>query len=179
MRIICQHAEETPKIFNTKDKNAMTSFIQTNNPFMFTISILAILSSLSACSKKAPEPAQDAKSAEAAAETPKAQEPAQDTKPAEATAPQKAENSDADMTIDDIMANIKWEKGGVDRFLFEYEVPAFMEKQPAPDNHDGATYIWKDMTYKVWGANDIHDGSAKAHLIRLSVFLVTHRIIKS
>ena len=176
MRIICQHAEETPKIFNTKDKNAMTSFIQTNKPFMFTISILAILSALSACSKKAPEPAQDAKSAEAAAETPKAQEPAQDTKPAEAaveapkaqepaqdTKPaEAAENSDADMTIDDIMANIKWEKGGVDRFLFEYEVPAFMEKQPAPDNHDGATYIWKDMTYKVWGANDIHDGSAKA-----------------
>ncbi|MBQ9818545.1 MAG: hypothetical protein IJM59_13910 [Proteobacteria bacterium] len=160
----------------------MTSFIQTNKPFAFTISILAILLALSACSKKAAESAQDAKPAEAAAETPKAaepaqddkpvdaaveapkaQEPAQDDKPAEAAAaPQKAENSDADMTIDDIMANIKWEKGGVDRFLFEYEVPAFMEKQPAPDNHDGATYIWKEMTYKVWGANDMHDGSAKA-----------------
>ena len=37
-----------------------------------------------------------------------------------------------------------------------------MEKQPAPDNLDGATYVWKDLTYKVWGANDMHDGSAKA-----------------
>ena len=37
----------------------MTSFIQTNKPFMFTISILAILLALNACSKKAAEPAQD------------------------------------------------------------------------------------------------------------------------
>ena len=103
----------------------MTSFIQTNKPFAFTISILAILLALSACSKKAAEPAQDAKPAEATAETPKAaepaqdakpveaaveapkaQEPAQDTKSAEAAAPKKAENSDADMTIEDIMADI-------------------------------------------------------------------------
>ena len=65
-------------------------------------------------------------------------------------------------TIDEKMASIKWEKGGVDRFLFAYEVPAFMQKQPAPDNNDGATYIWKELTFKVWGANDMHDGSAKA-----------------
>ncbi len=106
---------------------------------------------------------QEAKPAEAAAEMPKAEEIVQDNKPAEAAAElPRAEKADADLTIDDIMANMKWEKGGIDRFQFEYEVPAFMEKQPAPDNLDGSTYKWKDLTYKVWGANDMHDGSAKA-----------------
>ena len=117
---------------------------------------------LSACGKKA-DKASAEQSHESAAIQEVKSDNAQETKPAEAAAKMpRAEKADVDMTIDDITANIKWEKGNIDRFSFEYEVPAYMEKQPAPDNLDGATYVWKDLTYKVWGANDMHDGSAKA-----------------
>ncbi|GEM_PF-5007000 len=73
----------------------MKSFLHQNRIFMFTICILAMLSALSACSKKAPEPAQDAKPAEAAAEAPKADEPAQEAKPAEAAAEAPKANEQA------------------------------------------------------------------------------------
>ncbi len=68
---------------------------------MLTICILAMLSALSACSKKAPEPAQDAKPAEAAAEAPKAnvQAAANEEKPAEAALePPKAPEPDDNHT---------------------------------------------------------------------------------
>ena len=73
----------------------MKSFQHQNRIFMLTICILAMLSALSACSKKAPESAQDAKPIEAAAEAPKADEPAQDAKPAEATAEAPKANEQA------------------------------------------------------------------------------------
>lgn len=73
----------------------MKSFQHQNRIFMLTICILAMLSALSACSKKAPEPAQNAKPIEAAAEAPKANEPAQDAKPAEAVAETPKANEQA------------------------------------------------------------------------------------
>ena len=79
----------------------MKSFLHQNRIFMLTICILAMLSALSACSKKAPEPAQDAKPAEAAAESPKANEQAaaNEEKPAEAAPePPKAPEPDDNHT---------------------------------------------------------------------------------
>ena len=79
----------------------MKSFPHQNRIFMLTICILAMLSALSACSKKAPEPTQDAKPAEAAAEAPKANEQAaaNEEKPAEAAPePQKAPEPDDNHT---------------------------------------------------------------------------------
>ena len=79
----------------------MKSFQHQNRIFMLTICILAMLSALSACSKKAPEPAQDAKPIEAAAEAPKANEQAQanEEKKAEAEPePEKAPEPDDNHT---------------------------------------------------------------------------------
>ena len=54
--------------------------ITPKNIFVFAFGLLLVFS---ACSKKAPEPAQDIKPAETAAEAPKAPEQVQEAKPAE------------------------------------------------------------------------------------------------
>ena len=66
-----------------------------------------------------------------------------------------------DGTIEEKMASLKWESDVVGRFDFDYEAPSFMKEMPAPANNDGATYRWKDMAFKVWGAHDMYDGSAQ------------------
>ena len=85
-------------------------------------------------------------------------------------------------TIEQKVADLKWRQDRVDRFAFDYEVPEFMQKMPAPDNNDGATYKWNELTFKVWGANDMHDGSPKKAFEEAAGFLghaPHYKVVKS
>jgi hypothetical protein len=123
---------------------------------------LAILVSLCACSKKdanAPDtgkhavaPSANAVEEKGAVETPQNTGDAViQANTADANGQNAGTNSaEADNeTIEQKVADLKWRQDRVDRFGFDYEVPVFMQKMPAPDNNDGATYKWKDLTFKV------------------------------